>query len=130
MKRRTANCETTNREVRVRTAYPRTRTANCETANRVVSSAKVHTGGRRSGNRKVRARNWWNKVKAKCRVQKYELQTAKRETQKYLSAIVSGAPCQPGESVMTHLTYCGLSLFFSTERIDESYIKASTVTSN
>ena len=31
---------------------------------------------------------------------------------------------------MTHLTHSGLSLFFlSTERIDESYIKAPTTTS-
>ena len=39
----------------------------------------------------------------------------------------SGAPYRPGESVMTHLTHSELPLFFlSTERIDESYIKAPT----
>ena len=46
----------------------------------------------------------------------------------------SGAPCQPDNSVLTHITHSCFFFFFffflSTERIDESYIKAPTATSN
>ena len=77
----TANCETKNREVRgaeVRTADQRTANSQLWKSEPWSASVGMNIGGRHSANRKVRTRNWRNKV------QKYELPTAKRETQKYL----------------------------------------------